>query len=77
MRRGATAILFDYNGDFVRFCEKTVKVFEDKSQEHSTGSYKRILYQRYIDERERTSDVQRDLDRTPPLMDMIVSMMKQ
>lgn len=77
LSQGAIAASFNYDDDFVGFCEKAIEVFEGRAKEYSPDSYKKILYQRYIDERGRTSDIQRDLDRTSPLMDVIFFTIKQ
>ena len=74
LSQDATAISFDYEGDFVRFCEKTVKVFEEKSNEHPMDSYKKTLYQKYMNERGKTSNIQRGIDKISPLISMMSSM---
>lgn len=71
LSQGAKAIPFDYDDDFVHFCEKTVEVFEGGAGEYPLDSYKKMLYQRYIDSRGRTSDAQRESDVKSPLMDSL------
>jgi len=76
LSQDAKAISFDYDSDFAGFCEKVIEVFEGLAQEYTFDSYKSILYQKYIDERGRTSDFERKSDINSPLVDAIFSMIK-
>lgn len=51
LSQNARASSFEYDGDFTSFCEKTVKVFENKSKEYFVNDYKRKLYGMYIKNR--------------------------
>ena len=71
LSQDATPVSFDYDDEFARFCEKTIEVFESRAGEYDFDSYKKILYQKYIDARGKTSDDQREFDRISPLRNVI------
>lgn len=76
LSQDAAAASFNCEGDFADFCEKVVDIFESRSGEYSPDSYQRTLYQRYIDKRGRTSDVQKQLDlitEMSPSMERIIN----
>ena len=73
LSRDAKPIHFNYDSNFINFCEKVIKIFEERSQNYSSSSFRKILYNDYLEERGRTSERKRHSDAISPIMDNVVN----
>jgi glutathione synthase/RimK-type ligase-like ATP-grasp enzyme len=60
----ATPIEFDYDQEFIDYCENIVNVFEEEANKYSVEDCKRLLYQKYINSRGKTTLQERESDGT-------------
>lgn len=73
LSQDATAHSFDYDADFVHFCESLVEEFEFHSQRLPLQTFRKDLYQRFLNQRGETSETQRSLDSSAPLMNELAA----
>ena len=49
LSQDAEAVEFNFDSSFAEFCENVVRVFEEKSSEQNPNSFRKDLYQRYME----------------------------